>query len=91
MDKGEIEIYQEKTIVKDVKDPILEINQKEALKVEPDLEVGDPFVEIIDPDGNPIEREAFLFLENQDKEENMSENVDEESTTIDTEEEEQSE
>ena len=48
-------------------------------------------VEIIDPDGNPIEREAFLFLENQDKEENISENVDEESTTIDTEEEEQSE
>ena len=33
-------------------------------------------VEIIDPDGNPIEREAFLFLENQDKEENMSENED---------------
>ena len=48
-------------------------------------------VEIIDPDGNPIEREAFLFLENQDKEENMSENVEEESTTIDSEEEEQSE
>ena len=48
-------------------------------------------VEIIDPDGNPIEREAFLFLENQDKEENMSENVEEESTPTDSEEEEQSE
>ena len=49
MDKGEIEIYQEKMIVKTVVDPIVEIGHKEALKVEPDLEVGDPFVEIIDP------------------------------------------
>jgi len=49
MEKGEIEIYQEKTIVDNVVDPIVEINHKDALKVEPDLEVGDPFVEIIDP------------------------------------------
>ncbi len=49
MEKGEIEIYQEKTIVNNVVDPVVEINHKDALKVEPDLEVGDPFVEIIDP------------------------------------------
>jgi N utilization substance protein A len=49
MEKGEIEIYQEKTIVDNVIDPVVEINHKDALKVEPDLEVGDPFVEIIDP------------------------------------------
>ncbi len=48
-------------------------------------------VEIIDPDGNPIEREAFLLPENQDKEENLSENIEEESTTNDAEEEEPSE
>ena len=49
MDKGEIEIYQEKTIVKEVTDPVTEISSVEALKVEPDLEIGDPFVEVIDP------------------------------------------
>ncbi len=48
-------------------------------------------VEIVDPDGNPIEREAFLLPENQDKEENLSENIEEESTTNDAEEEEPSE
>ena len=49
MDKGEIEIYQEKIIVKKVMDEVKEISHKEALKIEPDLEIGDPFVEIIDP------------------------------------------
>tara|TARA_Y100000996_G_scaffold147317_1_gene113393 strand:- start:806 stop:2026 length:1221 start_codon:yes stop_codon:yes gene_type:complete len=49
MDKGEIEIYQEKTIVKEVTDPVTEISSVDALKVEPDLEIGDPFVEVIDP------------------------------------------
>ena len=48
-------------------------------------------VEIVDPDGNPIERGAFLLPENQDKEENLSENIEEESTTNDAEEEEPSE
>ena len=48
-------------------------------------------VEIVDPDGNPIEREAFLLPENQDKEENLSENIEQESTTNDAEEEEPSE
>ncbi|MAR29795.1 MAG: transcription termination factor NusA [Candidatus Marinimicrobia bacterium] len=49
MDKGEIEIYQEKTIVKEVVDPVREISSVDALQVEPDLEIGDPFVEVIDP------------------------------------------
>ena len=49
MDKGEIEIYQEKTIVKEVVDPVREISSADALQVEPDLEIGDPFVEVIDP------------------------------------------
>ena len=48
-------------------------------------------VEIVDPDGNPIEREAFLLPENQDKEENLSENIEQESTSNDAEEEEPSE
>lgn len=49
MDKGEIEIYQNKTIVEKVTDENLEIDLKRAKKIEPDLEIGDEFVEIIDP------------------------------------------
>lgn len=49
IDKGEIEIYQNKTIVKEVTDDVEEIDVESARKVEPDLEVGDEFIEIIDP------------------------------------------
>lgn len=49
MEKGEIEIYQEKIIVDNVSDPVKEINLADASKIEPDLDVGDPFVEVIDP------------------------------------------
>ncbi|MBC8214254.1 MAG: transcription termination factor NusA [Candidatus Marinimicrobia bacterium] len=49
MDKGEIEIYQEKLIVEEVTDPVIEISLEEALKVESDLMVGDPFIEVVDP------------------------------------------
>ena len=49
MDKGEIEIYQEKVIVDKVSDSVHEISLLEAQKTEPDLEIGDPFIEIINP------------------------------------------
>jgi len=52
IDKGEIEIYAEKIITKEVTDPNTEITLKEVLKQDPDLsdlEVGDPFIEVIDP------------------------------------------
>ncbi len=49
MDKGEIEICQIKTIVENVTDEVLEIDLETAQKVEPDLEIGDEFLEIIDP------------------------------------------
>ncbi len=48
-DKGEIEIYQNKKIVEEVTDETCEIDLETARKVEPDLEIGDDFVEIIDP------------------------------------------
>ena len=50
--KGEIEIYAEKTIVKEIDDYKVEITLEEAIEKEPeaeDLEVGDIFVEVIDP------------------------------------------
>ncbi len=49
MDKGEIEIYQNKVIVDEVTDEVTEIDLNSARKMEPDLDVGDEFVEIIDP------------------------------------------
>jgi len=52
VDKGEIEIYAEKTIVKAIDDPISEITLDDVHKLEPDiadLNLGDPFVEVIDP------------------------------------------
>jgi len=49
MDKGEIEIYQSKVIVEKVTDENREISLEKARKVEPDLQIGDEFVEIIDP------------------------------------------
>jgi N utilization substance protein A len=52
VDKGEIEIYAEKTIVKVIDNPISEITLDNVHKVEPDiadLNIGDLFVEVIDP------------------------------------------
>lgn len=49
LDKGEIEIYQNKTIVEQVEDPTREIDVESAQRVEPSLEIGDDFVEILDP------------------------------------------
>ena len=49
MDKGEIEIHQNKKIVEHVTDPNHEIDLETARKSEPDLEVGDEFLEILNP------------------------------------------
>jgi N utilization substance protein A len=49
MDKGEIEIYHQMTIVDKPTGSVHEISLEEARKTEPDLQVGDPFIEVIDP------------------------------------------
>lgn len=52
IDKGEIEIYAEKTIVEIVENPHFEITLKDVLKQDPDLgdlQIGEPFVEVVDP------------------------------------------
>ena len=53
LDKGEFEIYVEKTIVDEVEDPVMEITLEEISQVDAemakDLEIGDTYVEIIDP------------------------------------------
>ncbi len=50
MEKGEIEIYQEKTVVDNVEDEVIEIHVEQARKIEKDLEIGDPFIEIVGPE-----------------------------------------
>ena len=47
MEKGEIEIYQEMTVVDNVNDPIDEIHIADAVKDYDDLEVGDAYVNIL--------------------------------------------
>jgi N utilization substance protein A len=49
MEKGEIEIYQYKTIVEEVEDPVTQIPVDVARALEPDLELGDEFMEIVNP------------------------------------------
>ncbi len=49
MERGEIEIYQEMEVVDEVMDPITEICLEEAQQEEPDLEIGDPFIKVLDP------------------------------------------
>lgn len=53
LDKGEFEIYVEKTIVDDMEDPVMEITLDEISNIDPelaeDLEIGESYIEIIDP------------------------------------------
>ncbi len=48
IDKGDIEIYQEKTVVEKVEDPVSEITLDDALKIDEDAEIGEERVEVID-------------------------------------------
>jgi N utilization substance protein A len=50
MEKGEIEIYQEMTVVKTVKDSVEEIHIDEAIQEYEDLEEGDEYVNILSPE-----------------------------------------
>jgi len=64
MEKGEIEIYQHKTVVKKVSDEITEIKLEDAQKVEKDLDVGDMYIEVINPQefGRRLINNAKQFL-----------------------------
>ncbi len=49
LDQGDIEIYQNKLIVEQVEDDVEQIDLASARAIEPDLDLGDDFMEIIDP------------------------------------------
>ena len=50
MEKGDIEIYQEMTVVKNVLDPVIEIHIDDARKEYEDLDIGDDYINVISPD-----------------------------------------
>lgn len=50
IDKGDIEIFQEKSVVDFVQDPVTEIDLQAARRIDPEIEVGEDFVEIVDPE-----------------------------------------
>ena len=49
-DKGVLEIYHNRTVVEDgeVEDPLSEISYSEAIKIEPDFEIGEEVSEVVD-------------------------------------------
>lgn len=49
-DKGDIEIYQEREVVAEVEDPVTQIDLINAKRLDPDAEIGEEVVEIIDPE-----------------------------------------
>ncbi len=50
MDRGDVEIFVEKVVVENVEDPMLQISLKDAHKTDPEIEEGEDFVEVIQPD-----------------------------------------
>lgn len=50
MDRGDVEIFVEKQVVETVENPLLQIAVKDAKKIDPEIEVGEDFVEVIQPD-----------------------------------------
>jgi len=50
MDRGDVEIFVEKQVVENVENPLLQISIEDAKKIDPEIEVGEDFVEVIQPD-----------------------------------------
>lgn len=50
VDRGDMEIYMEKEVVSEISDSDSQINIKEAKRIDPDIEVGELFAEVINPE-----------------------------------------
>jgi len=50
MDRGDVEIFVEKIVVEQVEDPILQIRLEDARKIDPEIELGEDFVEVVQPE-----------------------------------------
>ena len=49
-DDGDVELFEFKTVVEDIEDPEMEINEEEALNLDPEAELGDQIGVKINPD-----------------------------------------
>lgn len=49
-DDGDVELFEFKTVVEDIEDPEMEINEEEALSLDPEAELGDQIGVKINPD-----------------------------------------
>ena len=69
IERGELEIYQNKTVVDFVEVEGSEISLHEAKQIEPSMEIGDPYIDVIDPAsfGRRLIITAKQFLNNQIK------------------------
>ena len=69
IERGELEIYQNKTVVDFVEVEGTEISLHEAKQIEPSMEIGDPYIDVIDPAsfGRRLIITAKQFLNNQIK------------------------
>jgi N utilization substance protein A len=50
MDRGDVEIFVEKEVVEQVEDPILQITLGDARKTDPEIVIGEDFVEVVQPE-----------------------------------------
>ena len=50
IDRGDMEIYVEKEVVEAVEDPDYQISLKEAMKIDPEVEEGELFAEVVNPE-----------------------------------------
>ncbi len=50
MDRGDVEIFVEKEVAENIEDPMLQITLKDARKTDPEIELGETFVEVVQPD-----------------------------------------
>ena len=50
MDRGDVEIYVEKEVVDTVEDPTTQISLKDARKIDPDIDIGEEVVEVVNPE-----------------------------------------
>ena len=50
IDKGDIEIFQEKTVVEEVEDPVTQISLESAKRLDPDAELEEDIVEVVNPE-----------------------------------------
>jgi transcription termination/antitermination protein NusA len=50
IDKGDIEIFQEKTVVQEIEDPVTQIDLESAKRLDPDAELEEDIVEVVNPE-----------------------------------------